>query len=159
MDPQKSSKSSFLASSLPRDACRQDVFHGGDAKQLTAAGAAVQIGAEITIDVCCATVAEVRKRGEKFWGEFEFYLSDLAVGMVLDIVLVTLLAPVAVIGKYPKAVESTGALRSSQQRPLGAGARAASSASTTLACAKPRCMMRGHLCALSDVKSARQHCV
>ena len=68
----------------------------------------VQIGAEIAIDVCCATLAEVRKRGEKFWGEFEFYLSDLAVGMVLDIVLVTLLAPVAVVGKYPKAVESTG---------------------------------------------------
>ena len=70
--------------------------------------AGTQIGAEIAIDVCCATIAEVRKRGEKFWGEFEFYLSDLAVGMVLDIVLVTLLAPVAVIGKYPKAVESTG---------------------------------------------------
>ncbi len=70
----------------------------------------MQIGAEIIIDVCCATVAEVRKRGEKFWGEFEFYLSDLAVGMVLDIVLVTLLAPVAVIGKYPKAVEATGVL-------------------------------------------------
>ena len=68
----------------------------------------MQIGAEIAIDVCCATVAEVRKRGENFWGEFEFYLSDLAVGMVLDIVLVTLLAPVAVIGKYPKAVQSTG---------------------------------------------------
>ena len=68
----------------------------------------VQIGAEIAIDVCCATLAEVRKRGENFWGEFEFYLSDLAVGMVLDIVLVTLLAPVAVVGKYPKAVESTG---------------------------------------------------
>ena len=67
-----------------------------------------QIGAEIAIDVCCATIAEVRKRGEKFWGEFEFYLSDLAVGMVLDIVLVTLLAPVAVVGKYPKAVKSTG---------------------------------------------------
>ena len=77
----------------------------------------MQIGAEITIDVCCATVAEVRKRGEKFWGEFEFYLSDLAVGMVLDIVLVTLLAPVAVIGKYPKAVESTGALHSGQWQP------------------------------------------
>ncbi|CAK0742361.1 hypothetical protein CVIRNUC_001391 [Coccomyxa viridis] len=70
-----------------------------------------KIGAEIAIDVCCATIAEVRKRGEKFWGEFEFYLSDLAVGMVLDIVLVTLLAPVAVIGKYPKAVESTGLKR------------------------------------------------
>lgn len=27
----------------------------------------------------CATVAEVRKRGEEFWSEFEFYLSDLLV--------------------------------------------------------------------------------
>ena len=82
-----------------------------------------QIGAEIAIDVCCATIAEVRKRGEKFWGEFEFYLSDLAVGMVLDIVLVTLLAPVAVVGKYPKAVESTGeavATTSAIFGPLGA---------------------------------------
>ena len=82
-----------------------------------AAGNAAQIGAEITIDVCCATIAEVRKRGEKFWGEFEFYLSDLAVGMVLDIVLVTLLAPVAVVGKYPKAVESTGVRLFKSQRP------------------------------------------
>lgn len=28
----------------------------------------------------CATVAELRKRGDDFWGEFEFYLSDLLVG-------------------------------------------------------------------------------
>jgi hypothetical protein len=28
----------------------------------------------------CATVAEVRKRGDEFWAEFEFYLSDLLVG-------------------------------------------------------------------------------
>lgn len=30
----------------------------------------------------CATVAEVRKRGDDFWAEFEFYLSDLVVGLV-----------------------------------------------------------------------------
>ena len=83
--------------------------------------AGTQIGAEIAIDVCCATIAEVRKRGEKFWGEFEFYLSDLAVGMVLDIVLVTLLAPVAVIGKYPKAVESTGESVAIAHESLGLG--------------------------------------
>lgn len=46
----------------------------------------------------CATVAEVRKRGEDFWAEFEFYLSDLLVGIVLDVVLVSLMAPVAVLG-------------------------------------------------------------
>lgn len=50
----------------------------------------------------CATVAEVRKRGNDFWGEFEFYLSDLVVGCVLDCVLVGLLAPAAVIGAKPK---------------------------------------------------------
>ena len=50
----------------------------------------------------CATVAEVRKRGDDFWSEFEFYLSDLVVGCVLDCVLVGLLAPAAVIGAKPK---------------------------------------------------------
>ena len=52
-------------------------------------------------DTGCATVAEVRKRGDDFWGEFEFYLSDLVVGCVLDCVLVGLLAPAAVIGAKP----------------------------------------------------------
>jgi hypothetical protein len=68
----------------------------------------LQILSEVSIDCGCATVAEVRKRGDDFWCEFEFYLSDLIVGMVLDVVLVTLLAPVAVIGAHPKARSSTG---------------------------------------------------
>ena len=55
--------------------------------------------AEVAIDTGCATVAEVRKRGDEFWSEFEFYLSDLLVGLVLDVVLVSLLAPVAVKGR------------------------------------------------------------
>lgn len=45
----------------------------------------------------CATVAEVRKRGADFWDEFEFYLSDLVVGCVLDVVLVGLMAPAAAL--------------------------------------------------------------
>ena len=45
----------------------------------------------------CATVAEVRKRGVDFWSEFEFYLSDLVVGCVLDVVLVSLMAPTVAI--------------------------------------------------------------
>lgn len=64
--------------------------------------------AEVTIDSACATVAEVRKRGDEFWGEFEFYLSDLLVGLVLDVVLVTLLAPVAVPGRAPKRQHTSG---------------------------------------------------
>lgn len=53
-------------------------------------------------------MAELRKRGEDFWAEFEFYLSDLVVGLVLDVVLVGLIAPVAVIGRAPKAATATG---------------------------------------------------
>ena len=53
---------------------------------------------EVVIDSGCATFAEVRKRADVFWDEFEFYLSDLLVGIVLDVALVTLLAPVAAAG-------------------------------------------------------------
>ena len=56
----------------------------------------------------CATVAEVRKRGQDFWGEFEFYLSDLVVGLVMDVVLVSLMAPVAVLGAKPRTRGTSG---------------------------------------------------
>jgi len=65
-----------------------------------------KILAEVTIDSACATVAELRKRGDEFWSEFEFYLSDLFVGLVLDVVLVTLLAPVAVPGRQRKVAQA-----------------------------------------------------
>ncbi len=53
-------------------------------------------------------MAEVRKRGDDFWQEFEFYLSDLLVGIVLDVALVSLMAPVAVIAGVSKAASATG---------------------------------------------------
>lgn len=53
---------------------------------------------EITIDSGCATFAEVQKRGKDFWNEFELYLSDLGVGIVLDIALVGMLAPIVSFG-------------------------------------------------------------
>ena len=53
-------------------------------------------------------MAEVRKRGDDFWNEFEFYLSDLVVGLVMDVVLVALMAPTAVLGA-PRAASLTGA--------------------------------------------------
>ncbi|KAL4432467.1 hypothetical protein ABPG77_001766 [Micractinium sp. CCAP 211/92] len=61
-----------------------------------------KVWAEVAIDSGCATVAELRKRGDEFWSEFEFYLSDLLVGLVLDVVLVTLIAPVARPGRPAK---------------------------------------------------------
>jgi hypothetical protein len=62
-----------------------------------------KVAAEVVIDTACATVAEVRKRGDEFWAEFEFYLSDLVVGVVLDVALVTLMAPKFVLGAKPVA--------------------------------------------------------
>ncbi|TXG71817.1 hypothetical protein EZV62_000396 [Acer yangbiense] len=40
-------------------------------------------------------VHEYQKRGEDFWSEFELYLADLLVGVVVDIALVGMLAPYA----------------------------------------------------------------
>ena len=61
---------------------------------------------QVAIDSCCATFAEVQKRGEDFWSEFELYAADLLVGLVVDVALVGLLAPYARIGK--PCVASTG---------------------------------------------------
>ncbi|KAG2304053.1 hypothetical protein Bca52824_032704 [Brassica carinata] len=58
-----------------------------------------KVGTEIAIDSYCATFAEVQKRGEDFWSEFELYAADLLVGLVVDVALVGLLAPYACIGK------------------------------------------------------------
>ena len=54
---------------------------------------------QIVIDSCCATFAEVQKRGKDFWAEFELYAADLLVGVVVDIALVGMLAPYARIGQ------------------------------------------------------------
>eukprot|EP00252_Welwitschia_mirabilis_P001958 TRINITY_DN11922_c0_g2_i2.p1 TRINITY_DN11922_c0_g2~~TRINITY_DN11922_c0_g2_i2.p1 ORF type:complete len:308 (+),score=62.05 TRINITY_DN11922_c0_g2_i2:322-1245(+) len=56
---------------------------------------------EITIDSCCATFAEIKKRGKDFWAEFELFLADLLVGIAVDIALVGMLAPFIQFGKPP----------------------------------------------------------
>ncbi|KAL5580222.1 hypothetical protein UlMin_012664 [Ulmus minor] len=58
-----------------------------------------KVGTELVIDSCCATFAEVQKRGKDFWAEFELYAADLLVGVVVDIALVGMLAPYARIGQ------------------------------------------------------------
>ncbi|XP_072962680.1 protein RETICULATA, chloroplastic-like [Typha angustifolia] len=58
-----------------------------------------KVGTEIVIDSCCATFAEVQKRGKDFWAEFELYAADLLVGVVVDIALVGLLAPYVRFGR------------------------------------------------------------
>ncbi|XVE59496.1 hypothetical protein DITRI_Ditri05aG0050400 [Diplodiscus trichospermus] len=58
-----------------------------------------KVGAEIVIDSCCTTFAEMKKRGKDFWSEFELYLADLLVGGVVGIALVAMLAPDARFGR------------------------------------------------------------
>ena len=53
---------------------------------------------QIVIDSCCATFAEVQKRGKDFWAEFELYVADLLVGVVVNVALVGMLAPYARFG-------------------------------------------------------------
>uniref|UniRef100_A0A7N0VE56 Uncharacterized protein n=1 Tax=Kalanchoe fedtschenkoi TaxID=63787 RepID=A0A7N0VE56_KALFE len=52
-----------------------------------------KVGIEVVIDSCCATFAEVQKRGKDFWAEFELYMADLLVGIVVDVAMVGMLAP------------------------------------------------------------------
>ena len=56
----------------------------------------------------CTTIAEVRKRGDAFWGELELYFSDLLVGLVLDVALVGLMAPAMVLGSAASAARASG---------------------------------------------------
>ncbi|XP_074580734.1 uncharacterized protein LOC141837187 [Curcuma longa] len=58
-----------------------------------------KIGTEIIIDSCCATFAEIQKRGKDFWAEFELYAADLLVGVVVNVALVGMLAPYARFGQ------------------------------------------------------------
>jgi len=69
-----------------------------------------KLGVEVGIDYCCATIAEVRKRADKFWDELEFYFSDIIVGVVVDGALVTMMAPRALMGAMPRPVASGGIL-------------------------------------------------
>ncbi|CAH8283792.1 unnamed protein product [Eruca vesicaria subsp. sativa] len=58
-----------------------------------------KIGTGIVIDSCCATVAEVQKRGKDLWAEFELYVADLLVGVVVNVSLVSMLAPFVRFGQ------------------------------------------------------------
>ncbi|PHT35088.1 hypothetical protein CQW23_26888 [Capsicum baccatum] len=70
-----------------------------------------KVGTEIVIDSCCATFAEVQKRGKDFWAEFELYAADLLVGIVVDIALVGMLAPYVRIGKQSVSNSTFGRFR------------------------------------------------
>ncbi|KAL9233862.1 hypothetical protein vseg_008801 [Gypsophila vaccaria] len=67
-----------------------------------------KVGTEVVIDSCCATFAEYQKRGKDFWNEFELYLADVLVGVVVDVALVGMLAPYARIGQKTVSTGSIG---------------------------------------------------
>lgn len=65
----------------------------------------VQLGVELCVGFITKTLAEVQGRGKKFWKEFDFYLSDMALELVGDAMLVWLLSPVAL---FSGGIESKG---------------------------------------------------
>lgn len=56
---------------------------------------AIQLGVELLVGFVTKTVAEIEARASRFWNEFNFYLSDLALELVGDAMLVWLLCPCA----------------------------------------------------------------
>ena len=54
---------------------------------------------QVVIDSCCATFAEVQKRGKDFQDKFKLYVVDPLEGIVVDVALVGMLAPYARIEK------------------------------------------------------------
>ncbi|PXF48460.1 Protein RETICULATA-RELATED 4, chloroplastic [Gracilariopsis chorda] len=64
----------------------------------------LQMGVELCIGFTTKTMAEVRGRGERFWKEFDFYLSDIALELFGDAMLVWLLSPVALAGGAVRAL-------------------------------------------------------
>ncbi|KAK2972276.1 hypothetical protein RJ640_014334 [Escallonia rubra] len=70
-----------------------------------------KVGTEIVIDSCCATFAEVQKRGKDFWSEFELYTADLLVGVVVNVALVGMLAPYARIGQLSASQGALGRMQ------------------------------------------------
>ncbi|CAN8065871.1 unnamed protein product [Agarophyton chilense] len=58
----------------------------------------LQMGVELGIGFTTKTVAEVQGRKGRFWNEFDFYLSDIALELFGDAMLVWLLSPVAMVG-------------------------------------------------------------
>lgn len=107
-------------------------------------------------------MAEVRKRGPDFWDEFEFYLSDLVVGCVLDVVLVSLMAPTAALGARKPAAKSrappphpTHLARMREETLHGdaeAGLRKASSTAALRRCDELHWLERSLLCASWTVR-------
>ncbi|KAI0565464.1 hypothetical protein FGB62_17g350 [Gracilaria domingensis] len=64
----------------------------------------LQMGVELGIGFTTKTVAEVRGRKGRFWKEFDFYLSDIALELFGDAMLVWLLSPVALAGGPARAL-------------------------------------------------------
>ena len=146
----------------------------------------MQLGVEIAIDAGCATFAEVRalpaprgwdrhpaleaastrvapcqvrKRADEFWAEFEFYLSDLIVGVALDAALVSMMANPATLGttsltarlakagakaRSPRACSSATPRPPAAEAPIPPSARAAGSGPEAAARSRGPSLL--HLC-------------
>jgi hypothetical protein len=72
---------------------------------------------ELIIGFFSKTAAEMRQRGDSFWSEFDFYLSDIMLELVGDFALVWLLSPtLAVFQASPRTSSILSALSSQLER-------------------------------------------
>lgn len=79
----------------------------------------IQLGVELCVGFITKTLAEVQGRGKRFWKEFDFYLSDVALELVGDAMLVWLLCPTTVFSGSLRAKGIRGKFRKSRGSKLG----------------------------------------
>lgn len=82
----------------------------------------IQLGVELCVGFMTKTLAEVQGRGNRFWKEFDFYLSDIALELVGDAMLVWLLCPTAVMQGNIKTKGLGGFLQGLPKHALQVGA-------------------------------------
>jgi hypothetical protein len=82
----------------------------------------LQMGVELTVGVVTKTLAEVSMRGDRFWKEFDFYTSDLALEVVGDAMLVWLLSPAAFFGVAARSSTASGFFQRLPKHAFQAGA-------------------------------------
>lgn len=75
----------------------------------------IQLGVELCVGFTTKTLAEVQGRGKRFWKEFDFYLSDLALELVGDAMLVWLLCPTTLLSGSIRTKGIRGKLHKSRE--------------------------------------------
>lgn len=81
----------------------------------------LQLGVELAVGMVTKTLAEVGMRGDRFWKEFDFYTSDMALEIFGDTMLVWLLSPAAMFAAPARSGTLSAILQSLPKHMLQAG--------------------------------------